>query len=144
MTTTELAPPPRQTSNPSPVRPARSVRRTSSIDVCWPDGIEGDRLFVGRVRDFATPASGETGKVLGEAEIRAHLTLDKTIKSIVATPEPAPLQRLVGQRAGGHLRLFIREIMPELIANGDPLYLALDDLSGTALVSRLCLVAVVR
>lgn len=135
MATTTLPPPPRSTANPAPVRPANSVRRTSSIDVSWPDGVEGDRLFVGRVRDFATPASGGAGTVLDEAEMRAHLTLDKTIRSITATPAPAELPQLVGRRAGGHLRLFMREIMPELLEEGAPLYLVLDDLSGTALVS---------
>lgn len=135
MATATLPPPPRQTANPAPARLLDSVRRTSSIDVSWPDGIEGDRLFVGRVRDFRTPAAGGAGQVLGAAETQAHLTTDKTITAITAAPAPEPLQRLVGQRAGGHLRMFIREIMPELIARGDPLYLVLDDLSGTALVS---------
>lgn len=135
MATATLPPPPRQTANPAPARLANSVRRTSSIDVSWPDGEQGDRLFIGRVRDFATPADRAGGHVLNEAEVQARITGDKTIASIVAAPEPAQLQQLVGQRAGGHLRLFIRETMPELIERGAPLYLALDDLSGTALVS---------
>lgn len=135
MATAPLAPPPRQTANPAPVRPLGSVRRTSSIDVSWPDGIEGERLFVGRVRDYATPATGGAGRVLGEAETQARINADKTITAIDANPAPEALAQLVGQRAGGHLRMFIREIMPELIERGDPLYLALDDLSGTALVS---------
>jgi hypothetical protein len=130
-----LPPPPRETANPAPVRSACSVRRTSSIDVSWPDGQNGDRLFVGRARDYLTPASGGAGKVLGEAELRARLDDDKSISSIEADPAPAALQDLVGQRAGGHLRIVLRDLMPELLEEGAPLYLALDDLSGTALVS---------
>jgi hypothetical protein len=38
-------------------------------------------------------------------------------------------------RGGNHLRLFIKESMPSLIESGAPIYLALDDISGTALVS---------
>jgi hypothetical protein len=38
-------------------------------------------------------------------------------------------------RGGNHLRLFIKETMPELIAAGEPIYLPLDDISGTSLVS---------
>jgi hypothetical protein len=38
-------------------------------------------------------------------------------------------------RGGNHLRLFIKESMPDLIDSGAPIYLALDDISGTALVS---------
>jgi hypothetical protein len=133
--TMTLTPAPRKTANPAPVRPAHSVRRTSSIDVSWPDGDQGDRLFIGRVRDYRTSASGAPGKVLDEAEFRARLALDKTITSITSTPPHAGIANLVGVRGGNHLRLFIKETMPELISEGAPVYLALDDISGTALVS---------
>jgi len=135
MTTDTLPAPLRQTANPAPVRPANSVRRTCSIDVSWPDGPEQDRLFIGTARDLLTSASGSDGKVLAEARMEARLSKDKTITSITADPTPANLGKLVGQRAGGHLRLVLREAMPELIENADPLYLTFDDLSGTALVS---------
>lgn len=135
MATATLPPPPRETANPAPVRSANSIRRTSSIDVCWPEGEDGDRLFVGRVRDYRTPAAGAPGAVIEEAEFRATLAQDKTITSIAATPAPARIDELVGVRGGNHLRLFIKETMPELVAQGAPIYLALDDISGTALVS---------
>jgi Protein of unknown function (DUF2889) len=135
---TETVPPPlRNTANPAPVRTANSVRRTMSIDVCWPDGETGNRLFVGRCRDYRTPADGGTGAVLDEAEFRASLDADKTITSITATPAPAKIDQLVGVRGGNHLRLFIKETMPELISGGAPIYLPLDDISGTALVSAM-------
>jgi hypothetical protein len=106
-----------------------------SIDVSWPDGDQGDRLFIGRVRDYRTPASGGPGTVLDEAEFRARLALDKTITSMIVTPPRAGTESLVGVRGGNHLRLFIKETMPELISKGAPIYLVLDDISGTALVS---------
>ncbi|RZK02535.1 MAG: DUF2889 domain-containing protein [Novosphingobium sp.] len=134
-----LPPPPRATANPAPARASSSVRRTSSIDVTWPEGEDGDRLFVGRARDFFTPAGGGAktsgGRVLEEAGYRATLAQDKTITSIVGEPYDSRLDSLVGVRGGNHLRLFIKETMPELIATGAPLYLPLDDISGTALVS---------
>lgn len=117
------------------MRPASSVRRTCSIDVSWPEGETGDRLFIGRVRDYRTPASGGAGTILDQAEYRATLGQDKTITSMSADPAPAKVDQLVGVRGGNHLRLFIKEVMPELITEGMPIYLALDDISGTALVS---------
>jgi hypothetical protein len=134
MATATFPPPPRRTANPAPARPRDSVRRTSSIDVSWPEGELGDRLFVGRARDYRTPASGP-GAVIEEAEFRAILAQDKTIISIATTPETPDIDQLVGVRGGNHLRLAIREAMPDLIARGAPLYLPLDDISGTALVS---------
>lgn len=135
MTTATLPPPLRQTAMPVPARLTNSVRRTMTIDVSWPDGADGERLFVGRCRDYRTPADGGTGTVLDEAEFRAHLAQDKTITAIHATPAPDGIERLVGVRGGNHLRLFIKETMPGLIANGAPIYLPLDDISGTSLVS---------
>ncbi|WP_395391974.1 DUF2889 domain-containing protein [Novosphingobium sp. BL-8A] len=127
-------PPPRQTANPAPPRPANSLRRTSSIDVAWPDGPEGERLFVGRARDYLTGQDGH-GRTLTEGEFRLRMSEDKTITQIAADPAPAGIGQLVGARAGGHLRMLLREVVPELIQRADPLYLVLDDLSGTALVS---------
>jgi hypothetical protein len=106
-----------------------------SVDVSWPDGNQGGRLFVGRCRDYLTPAGGGPGKVLDQAEYRANLAEDKTITAITATPAPAKIDQLVGVRGGNHLRLFIKETMPELISEGAPIYLPLDDISGTSLVS---------
>lgn len=130
-----LPPPPRSTANPAPVRTAGSVRRTSSIDVSWPDGIEGQRLFIGTARDLWTPVAGEDGLTLAEGRYEARMTEDKTITAIHADPSPEGIAALVGARAGGHLRGLLREALPELVADAHPLYLVLDDLSGTALVS---------
>lgn len=129
-----LPPPPRQTANPSPVRQPGSVRRTCTIDVSWPDGVDGQRLFTGRARDLRTDAAGAAA-VIAEGEMQARLTADKEITAITAVPPHANIERFIGQHGGGHLRMFIREALPELIASADPLYLALDDISGTALVS---------
>jgi hypothetical protein len=135
MTIATLPPPPKQTANPAPPRPTHSVRRTSSVDVSWPDGETGGRLFVGRARDYLTPAEGGPGRVLGEGAFRARIDDDKTIMAISAEPPISGIEQIVGARAGNHLRLALRETLPDLIAAGAPLYLPLDDLSGTALVS---------
>ena len=135
MTTATLPPPLRSSANPAPVRPANSVRRTTSIDVAWPDGVHGDRRFLGRARDYLTPPAGGAGRVLDGASMEATLDPEKVIKAISAYPEPGKLQSLVGERGGGHLRMTVQEVMPQLVATGAPLYLLLDDISGVALVS---------
>ncbi|PNU03836.1 DUF2889 domain-containing protein [Novosphingobium guangzhouense] len=135
MTTTTLPPPPRSTANPAPVRAAGSVRRTTSIDVSWPDGLDGQRRFIGAARDLWTPLAGEDGLVLADARFDARMTEDKTITAITADPACDAIARLVGARAGGHLRGLLRDVMPDMVAAAHPLYIVLDDLSGTALVS---------
>lgn len=131
--------PPRQTANPAPVMRPGSVRRTASIDVEWLEGerrgMMADRRLHGRVRDVVAGPAGGRPQVLAEASMETVLDPEKTIKAITATPAPARLAELVGQRGGNHLRVLLRETMPELIAQGAPLYLVLDDISGTSLVS---------
>jgi hypothetical protein len=127
--------PPRETANPAPPRPGASIRRTSSIDVAWPDGAASDRVLHGVARDLITPAAGGEGEVLATATMEAVLRPDRTIADIAANPAPAGLEELVGARGGGHLRLLMQEVLPELIDQAHPLYLLLDDISGVSLVS---------
>jgi hypothetical protein len=127
--------PPHRTANPAPVRPRASVRRTSSIDVAWPGGVTKNPILHGVARDFVTPSGKGEGSVRAAAAMEAELRLDRTIVAISTDPAPAQLQRLVGERGGGHLRTVMREIMPDLIERADPLYLLLDDISGTSLIS---------
>ncbi len=126
--------PPRLTANPAPPRRPGSVRRTTSIDVEWTDGPEGDRILHGRARDVLTPAAGETA-VLDEAWMTAGVDPERTITALAASPTSEPLAGLVGQRGGGHLRVAMTRLIPELIASAAPLYLLLDDISGTSLIS---------
>ena len=131
--------PPRKTANPAPPRPAGSLRRTSSLDVEWPDGRRGTRRMHGRARDYRTNANG-AGTVLAEATMTADLDPQRMIIAISAEAlcgpvAPANITTLIGKRGGGHLRMAIQELMPELIAQTAPLYLALDDISGTSLIS---------
>jgi hypothetical protein len=129
-----LPKPPRETANPAPPRPRGSVRRTTSIDVTWPDGPAADRVLHGVARDLVTPPDGGEGTVHAAATMEAVLRPDRTIAEISAEPEPPGLQELVGAKGGGHLRLLMQEVLPGLIAEAHPLYLLLDDISGTSLV----------
>jgi hypothetical protein len=130
-----LPKPPRETANPSPPRPPGSIRRTSSIDVSWPEGAAADRVFHGVARDLITPAAGGEGSLRAAATMEAIVRPDRTIAEIEADPEPAGLQELVGAKVGGHLRMLMQQVLPELIEEADPLYLLLDDISGVSLVS---------
>jgi hypothetical protein len=126
---------PRQTAGIAPLRAPGSVRRTSTIDVSWPDGAWGDRLFDARARDVFTPQDGCAPQLRAEDSFVAVLDGERTIRSIHITPPRPAETRLVGLRGGGHLRRALDEIMPEERSNGTPLYLILDDISGASLVS---------
>jgi Protein of unknown function (DUF2889) len=60
---------------------------------------------------------------------------NRLIEEITADPDSDGLQSLVGCRGGGYLRAAIAEFLPDELDGGTPLYLLLDDISGTSLIA---------
>jgi hypothetical protein len=111
------------------------VRRTSSIDVSFPNGRGGDMRLSARARDLVTPLGGGRPRVLAEDAYTAILRPDRAIATIEALPPRPALAELAGERAGGGLRKALRETVPEELERGSPLYLILDDMAGASLVA---------
>jgi hypothetical protein len=59
----------------------------------------------------------------------------RTIDDITAEPHRPGIEQLVGNRGGGYLRAAIDECLPGEREAGTPLYLLLDDVSGTSLIA---------
>jgi hypothetical protein len=131
----ELPPPPQNPAGPAPLRRPGSVRRTSTIDMSWPDGREAGLQLVCRARDIYTPPDGGAPVVMAEDRARVRMAADRTILAIECDPPRAEVGRLVGSRGGGHLRHALEHVLPQDMAAGSPLYLLLDDLSGASLIS---------
>jgi len=127
---------PQDSAGPAPLRVPGSVRRTSSIDVSWPDGRAGNARLIGRARDVFTPASGGAPIRCSEDAFDARLHQDRSIAAIESQPSRPALARLVGARAGGGLRQALEQAAPDERRLGTPLYLILDDIAGTSLVSN--------
>jgi len=118
-----------------PVRRPGSVRRTSTVLMSWPGGLDTPELYLqGRARDLFTPMHGAP-QVLAAADLTAVTGRERDIQSIESDPLVAGLQRLVGVRAGSGLRGAIARELPEEVEGGTPLYLLLDDLGGTTLIA---------
>jgi hypothetical protein len=124
-------------SDPAATPPGRrpgSVRRTSTVLMSWPDGLGTDLHLKGRARDLFTPTEGEP-IVLGQSDLYAVTGRERDIRSIASDPDRPGLQGLVGSRAGGGLRSSIAQELPDEVRAGTPLYLLLDDLAGSTLIS---------
>jgi len=131
----ELPPAPQNPAGPAPARRPGSVRRTSTIDMTWPEGRGTWLQLVCRARDIFTPPAGGAPVVLAEDTARVRMAMDRTILALECDPPRPGIEKLVGSRGGGHLRHALQHVLPEEKAKGSPLYLLLDDLSGASLIS---------
>lgn len=123
-------------AGPAPVRRADSVRRTSTIDMTWPGGMGTQLRLEGTARDAVTLDPAEPPVVVDAARTWVGVDGARTIVDIRSEPDRgAGLQRLVGCRGGGYLRAAIDECLPGERSAGTPLYLLLDDISGTSLIA---------
>ncbi len=125
----------RNPAGPSPLRRPNSVRRTSTIDVGWPEGFGQPMMMIGRARDVLTGPDGGAPKPLAEDSFRILATSRREILEIEVEPPRPSVDALIGARGGGHLRALLAEAMPEERTSGTPLYLILDDYSGASLVA---------
>jgi hypothetical protein len=100
----------------------------------WPGGLGTELHLKGRARDLLTLGHGQP-EVIRTSDLYAVTGRERDIRSIQAQPTVAGLDGLVGCRAGGNLRSAIAQELPEEAAQGTPLYLLLDDLAGSTLIS---------
>ena len=122
----------RQSAGFAPLRRPNSVRRTTSIDVTWPDGIGGDAFMVGHARDIYTAADG-TMRELARGEYAARVSPLREILSVIGAPHAERLALLQGLRGGGASRKALASLFSDCV--GTPLYQILDDFAGASLVS---------
>ena len=118
----------------APPRRAGSVRRTTTMDFTWPDGLAGDTVLDGHGRDLRTNGDG-TATVLAEASLGMIADPRRIIKEIGSTPELPELRRLAGESAMQGYRRRLAGTGAAAIAGGTPLYQLLDDVPGATLVS---------
>lgn len=126
---------PRDPSRHTPRREAGSIRRTSSIDTRWPDGLEHDMVVECRARDLLTATDG-TARVVDE--VRFSLELDAVSRAVrrwSSDTHAAELAVLDGLSVGSGFRDRLAERAPGVVGSGSALHLLLDDLPGASLVS---------
>jgi hypothetical protein len=118
----------------TPARRSGSARRTSSVDMVWPDGFGTPLHLVGRARDLVTTVDGEA-VVVAEAEMDTTIGDDRRIAAIEVVPERPGIQGLVGTQGGSYLRTAIDHVLPGEREAGTPLHLLLDDVAGASLIA---------
>ncbi|QQN75259.1 DUF2889 domain-containing protein [Croceicoccus sp. YJ47] len=118
----------------TPERRAGSIRRTTSMDVVWPEGRDGGSLVIGKGRDALTLADFSLVP-LGNAAMRSILD-GRTVTEISLSDCALDTAQLAGIDAGGGLRKAFDQLFPDERRRGSLCHLLVDDLAGTSLVSK--------
>ncbi|MEE2034830.1 DUF2889 domain-containing protein [Rhodococcus chondri] len=123
-------------STATPSRRAGSVRRTSSIDMLRPGGLQSALHLVGIARDLVTGDDG-AARVASGATLGMEIDFlgGRTITRMDTDPADETLQGLVGTSASVGFRGRLDEVAPHLRRAREPLHLLLDDVPGTTLIS---------
>jgi hypothetical protein len=117
----------------TPARRPGSLRRTTTIDMRWADGWGTDLVLEGLARDLSTPTDGDP-VVLADRTMRVDVATDRSILAIRSDPALPELAELVGVKAGSGFRARLHDVLPDG-ADGDPVFLMLDDIPGATLIS---------
>ena len=119
----------------TPLRPACSVRRTSSMEMQWPEGFDRDMLIVGRARDALTVDPASPPEALSEDHLRLEVTPGKKLITSIASTPAIDLASLVGDSAVVGLRRRLQDILRDQALTGRPIALLLDDIVGCNIIS---------
>lgn len=129
----------------TPVREPGTIRRTVTTDMLRPDGVTGPLFLIGNGRDLRTASDG-TAEVVGEASMRAEIDYinGRPMTAISTLPERSHLTAVIGQKTSSGFRAAMDVADPGLAAESSLLYMLLDDVPVTTLVSGYAVGANVR
>lgn len=120
---------------PSPRR-RHSLRRTSSMQSHWPDGMKGSLEIVGNARDLWTGEDPQAPHEVGHDWLVATLTPGGgTITGLKGSRHGDVLAGINGLRPGGQLRKAVAEALPQEPADSTLLYRLIDDMAGATFMS---------
>lgn len=107
------------------------MRRTSTVDITWPDGFAGPLVIRGRGRDIRTREDG-SAEVLGTAS--TEIVLDGGKVTSMVTEPAVPVDGFIGISGRGFRRA-VEEHVPELATDGSLLGLLLDEVPVALVIS---------
>jgi Protein of unknown function (DUF2889) len=128
-----------------PARAPGTARRTTTIDMVRPGGLDGDLLLRGVGRDIRTTAAGRV-EPLGQASLDVDIDYPRgrVVRAIRSEPDEPGLADLVGVRAAAGFRRAAAAAAPGHAASGDLLHQLLDDVPGASLISGYVICALGR
>ena len=118
---------------PIPIRPTPGARRTTSIDVVWPQGRRGGMRLIGHGRDILRLDAHAAPTVLAQEQLCLDLGPDRRVHAVAAIPTHAALDRLLGP--GQEVRTALRALLDAGALAHTPVYQLADDMPDVMVVA---------
>jgi hypothetical protein len=131
-----LSSPPGRPVAAIPPRAPGSVRRSSHVDMSWPEASPGDpsaAVVLDAVASDVVTAADGSGRTAGTARLRTTVAPGRRVTAIAAEPALPALDSLVGLIAASGWRAATRQLVPEGLLS--PLGLLLDEVPIAVLLS---------
>jgi hypothetical protein len=122
----------------TPPRRPGSIRRTTSVDVSWPDGRDGLVRFEATGRDVLT---GDAGGFTVMEHVTVTVDVNAAERRVAAVDAPTVegASGVAGARVGREVREAMVEHMSADVTRGAPVVQLLDDLTGAWIVAAYAL-----
>lgn len=119
----------------TPPRRRGSIRRTSSMEMEFPQGRDGPVVIAGRARDAWTADPTIPPAILADDRLSVCVGPDKVIRSFDSDPPLSSPDALVGHNAIAGFRNRLRPLLVAGNLEERPLALLLDDMVGSNIIS---------
>ena len=121
-------------AQPTPPRRPGSIRRTSTVDMHWPRGLDDDLHCEGACRDLVTTKEADTW-VIDLATATAYISPGRFYVALATIPDRPALQELIGARGAAGSRTKMGQLIADDKEQGTALYMLMDDIPAAALIS---------
>jgi hypothetical protein len=119
----------------TPPRRAGSVRRTTSMEMAYPEGLHGPVALVGRGRDVVTPVADAEPVVLAEDRLVARVSVDGRLEQFDSVPACPEAAQWLGHSTMGGFRQRIQPLRQDPARAHRPIVQLLDDLVGCGVIA---------
>lgn len=110
----------------SPPRLPGTVRRTTSLDLAWPEGPYGPMTLTGRARDQLTHQDGSTG--VHDSAMLTATVVDGVVTAMRTHPDADRTAALVGRKLAVGFRTAVWRTVRDHYDAGTPLHQLLDEM----------------
>jgi hypothetical protein len=119
----------------TPPRRAESIRRTTSMEMAYPEGLDGPVTVAGRSRDALTQQAGAAPTVLAQDRLDVQISHDGLLEAFASEPACPESAGWLGRSTLQGFRKSMQAVLQDPARAQRPIVQLIDDLVGCTVIS---------